>query len=247
VESLPNVLLQIFEKKQVFDPEGRSHPLDSNITESEALSLYRAIRSIRPGHCVEIGLAHGVSTLAILGAIAANQSGHHFVIDPFQRNYDYCGEAMIERAGFASLHTFFERFPEEVIPQLPKLQFGFIDSSHLFDLTIMEFVLIDKKLVPGGIIALHDLWMPAMQSVVRFILANRAYRICREFSEEAPRRSVRERCKESVGRWLSKIPVAKRVFSVNLLCTWSTFRTQNLLFLRKVSDDQRDWRFHQPF
>ena len=106
------------------------------------------------------------------------------MIDPFQRNYDYCGEAMIERAGFASLHTFFERFPEEVIPQLPKLQFAFIDSSHLFDLTIMEFVLIDKKLVPGGIIALHDLWMPAMQSVVRFILANRAYRICREFSEE---------------------------------------------------------------
>jgi predicted O-methyltransferase YrrM len=176
VENLPNTLLQIFENKEVFDPEGRSHPLDSNITESEAMSLYRAIRAVRPERCLEIGLAHGISTLAILGAIAANQSGHHFVIDPFQRNYDYCGEVMIERAGFASLYTFFERFPEEVIPQLPKLQFAFIDSSHLFDLTIMEFVLIDKKLEPGGITAFHD-----------------------------------------------------------------------LLFLRKVSDDQRDWRFHQPF
>jgi hypothetical protein len=71
------------------------------------------------------------------------------VVDPFQRNYNYCGEAMIERAGLASLHTIFEQFPEEVIPQLPKLQFALIDSSHLFDLTIMEFVLIDKKLELG--------------------------------------------------------------------------------------------------
>ena len=185
MEILPSVLVQALAEKEVFDLEDRSCPLDSNIAESEARSLFQAIRAVRPEHCLEIGLAHGISALAILGAIAANQTGHHFVIDPFQHNYGYCGEAIIRRAGFAPLHTFFDRFPEEVIPQLPTLQFAFIDSSHLFDLTIMEFVLIDKKLEPGGLIGLHDLWMPAMQSVARFILANRAYQICGDFAEGA--------------------------------------------------------------
>ncbi|PWT81523.1 MAG: hypothetical protein C5B58_09745 [Acidobacteria bacterium] len=245
MENLPSVLTQALAENQVFDLEGRSFPLESNIAASEARSLYQAIRTIRPEHCLEIGLAHGISALAILGAIAANQMGQHFVIDPFQRNYGYCGEAMIKRAGFARLHTFFERFPEEVIPQLPKLQFAFIDSSHLFDLTMMEFVLIDKKLEPGGLIALHDLWMPAMQSVTRFILANRAYRICCEFTSSRPMLSVRERCKDVFRLSLIRIPKAKRIFNPSLL--HPPFRTGNLMFLKKVSDDQRDWRMYQPF
>jgi predicted O-methyltransferase YrrM len=214
-------------EKEVFDLEDRPCRLNSNIAESEAWSLYQAVRATRPDYCLEIGLAHGISALAILGAIAANHMGHHFVIDPFQRNYSYCGEAMIQRAGLAPLHTFFEKFPEEVIPQLPELQFAFIDSSHLFDLTIMEFVLIDKKLGPGGLIALHDLWMPAMQSAARFILANRAYRICRELTGASTRPSLRSRYKAFVGRWLDKLPGSKWIFSTSLLRPWPTFRTGN--------------------
>jgi hypothetical protein len=217
------------------------------VSEEEALALYSAVRAVRPEQSLEVGLAHGVSALAILGAIFANGSGHHYVIDPFQRNYGYCGEAMIVRAGLGTRHSFLERFPEEVIPQIPSLQFAFIDSSHLFDLTLAEFVLIDKKLDPGGIIAFHDLWMPSLQSVVRFILANRTYSICREFSGNDPTPSVGQRIKELGGRCLRKIPGATRVLNANVLHPWSAFRTQNLLFLQKRSDDERDWRFHRPF
>jgi predicted O-methyltransferase YrrM len=246
-ENLPDLLREIFTKKQVFDFAGAPHPLGSNVSESEALDLYSAVRAIRPERSLEIGLAHGVSALAILAALAANGSGHHYVIDPFQHNYGYCGKTMIKRAGFSSLHTFFERFPEEVIPQLPKLRFAFIDSSHLFDFTLMEFVLIDKKLEIGGVIAFHDLWMPSIRSVVRFILANRAYKMCREFSENGSKPSIRQRFKEFVGRSVSKVPGAGRALNANVLLPWSTFRVQNLVFLQKLSDDRRDWRFHQPF
>ncbi|MEY2606011.1 MAG: hypothetical protein QOH31_3827 [Verrucomicrobiota bacterium] len=246
-ENLPGLLREIFTKKQVFDSAGAPHPLASNVSESEALDLYSAVRAIRPERSLEIGLAHGVSALAILAALAANGSGHHYMIDPFQRNYDYCGKAMIERAGFSSLHTFFERFPEEIIPQLPKLRFAFIDSSHLFDFTLLEFVLIDKKLEVGGIIAFHDLWMPSIQSVVRFVLANRAYEIRREFSENGSKPSIRQRFKELVGRSISKVPGARRVLNANVVRPWSTFRVQNLVFLQKLSNDRRDWRFHQRF
>jgi hypothetical protein len=119
-------------------------------------------------------LAHGISALAILAAISANGAlGHHYVVDPFQKNYANCGEAMITLGGFADRHTFLERFPEEVVPQLQRLQFAFIDASHLFDFTMMEFVLVDKKLEVGGLIALYDLWMPSLQTVLRFIHTNR--------------------------------------------------------------------------
>jgi predicted O-methyltransferase YrrM len=246
-DDLPGLLWQALERRQVFDPADVPYPLDSNVSESEVLELYSAVRQIRPERSLEIGLAHGISALAILAALAGNGSGHHFVIDPFQRNYGYCGEVMIERAGFSSLHTFFERFPEEVVPQLPKLQFAFIDSSHLFDFTLMEFVLIDKKLDVGGIVALHDAWMPSIQEVLRYILANRAYEICRDYSNKEGKLTPLQHCKELVSRSLRKLPGSRRFLSSNVLRPWWTFHQQNLVFLRKLAEDQRDWRFHEQF
>lgn len=143
METLPDVLVQALASKTAFAPDGTTRPLESNISREEAESLYAAVRSIQPICSLEIGLAHGISALAILAAISANGSlGHHYIIDPLQKNYANCGEAMICKAGLADRHTFLERFPEEVIPQLPRLQFAFIDASHLFDLTMMEFVLV---------------------------------------------------------------------------------------------------------
>jgi predicted O-methyltransferase YrrM len=244
---LADVLQEALSKKQVTDFAGVPHRLKSNVSEEEALAPYSMVRVLRPEQTLEIGLAHGVSALAILGALFANGSGHHYVIDPFQRKYGYSGEAMIARAGLGARHSFREQFPEEVIPRIPSLQFAFIDSSHLFDLTLTEFVLIDKKLDAGGIVAFHNLWMPSIQSVVRFILANRTYTICREFSGNDPTPSVGQRVKELGARCLRKIPGAARVLSANVLHPWSAFRIQNLLFLQKRSDDKRDWRFHRPF
>jgi predicted O-methyltransferase YrrM len=248
VENLPQAVLEVFQTRRVFAPDGQAQALESNVSQAEALQLYTAVRQLRPEYSVEIGLAHGISALAILSAISANGTGHHYVIDPFQANYGYCGEAMIQRAGYRDLHSLLEGFPEEVLPKLPGLEFALIDSSHLFDLTILEFVLIDKKLKAGGILALHDTWMPSIQAVLRFILANRAYEIRRDFSSEvAAELSMRVRWKQIAARWLGRMPGAERLLSTSVLRPWSTFEVGNLVFLRKLSNDQRDWRFHQRF
>lgn len=247
MENLPQVLVEVFQTNRIFAPDGKAQPLESNVSQTEALELYRAVRKLRPESSVEIGLAHGISALAVLAAISANGAGLHYVIDPFQANYCYCGEAMIQRAGYRELHCFLERFPEEVLPTLPRIQFALIDSSHLFDLTLLEFVLVDKKLEVGGMVALHDTWMPSIQAVLRFILANRAYEICREFSPDASRLSMRQRLKQSAAGFLSKLPRAKRLLNSNVLLPFSTFLAGNLVFLRKLSNDQRDWRYHQGF
>jgi predicted O-methyltransferase YrrM len=247
MENLPQFLLEVFETSRVFAPDGKAQPLESNISQAEALELYTAVRNLRPEYSVEIGLAHGISALAILAAISANGTGHHYVIDPFQANYGYCGEAMIQRAGYGDLHSLLERFPEEVLATLPGIKFGFIDSSHLFDLTLLEFVLIDKKLEVGGVVAFHDTWMPSIQAVLRFILGNRPYEICRDFSAEEPKLSMRQRWRQIAAQCLDKMPAAGRLLNANILRPWSTFLVGNLVFLRKLSDDQRDWRYHQPF
>jgi predicted O-methyltransferase YrrM len=247
MDTLPDLLLQALASKVAFAPDGTTRPLESNVSRDEAENLYSAVRSIKPGRSLEIGLAQGISALAILAAISANGLGHHYIIDPFQRKYANCGEAMITLAGLADQHTFLEQFPEEAVPQLPPLQFAFIDSSHLFDFTIMEFVLIDKKLDVGGIIALHDLWMPSIQAVVRFIQANRAYQICHDFVGAIPTPTLRQRSTALVSRFLKKVPGTRRVLNPSVLDPWSTFRLNNLVFLKKVQDDSRDWRFHRQF
>lgn len=247
MDTLPALLLQALASKVVFAPDGTTRPLESNISREEAEALYSAVRSVDPASSVEIGLAHGISALAILAAISSNGSGHHYVIDPFQKNYANCGEAMITLAGLADRHTFLEQFPEEAVPQLPRLQFAFIDASHLFDFTMMEFVLVDKKLDVGGIIALHDLWMPSLQAVVRFIRSNRAYKIRRDFSNAPQAPTLRQRSSELVSRVLKKLPGSRRVLNPNLLDPWCTFHLNNLVFLEKVRDDSRDWRFHCQF
>jgi len=245
--ALPDLLLKAFESKVVFAPDGTTRPLDSNISKEEAEALYSAVRSIKPVHSIEIGLACGISALAILAAISANGSGHHHVVDPFQSNYENCGEAMITLAGFADRHTFLARFPEEVVPQFPRAQFAFIDSSHLFDFTIMEFLLVDKRLDVGGIIAMHDSWMPSIQAVIRFIQANRAYRICRDYSPGIPTPSLRKRWTALASRILRRVPGSRRLLNPGVTDPWSTFRLSNLVFLEKMQDDSRDWRFHRRF
>ena len=57
----------------------------------------------------------------------------------------------------------------------PRVQFAFIDASHLFDLSVLDFTLIDKRLDVGGVVGFHDLWMPSLQKLVRYILTNRDY------------------------------------------------------------------------
>jgi hypothetical protein len=89
--------------------------------------------------------------------------------------------------------------------------------------------------------------MPSIQAVLRFILANRAYEICRDFSPRKPRLRLGQRWKHIIARCLDKIPAAERIFDSKILVPWSTFQIGNLVFLRKLSNDQRDWRYYQRF
>ena len=121
------------------------------------------------------------------------------------------------------------------MPPLPKLRFGFIDSSHPFDLTIHEFCLIDRKLKVGGILVFRDMWMPSLKKLLRKVLANRSYELVENFdaAEAASPCTMKQAIKRGMLRALHVVPGKKRIFREELLClrqsrnAESSYFTQN--------------------
>ncbi len=236
---LPPLLLEAFTTGTVKSAGATRVPLASNVSQEEAVLLYDTVRTLKPENSAEVGFAQGISTLAILKALHDNDAGRHHVADPFQANYGNAGLTMVREAGLDARLCFFDKFAEQVFPELPPLQFVFIDSSHLFDLTVAEFVLADKRLDPGGVIGFHDTWMPSVRKAVRYILANRGYRL-RGAS------TVRS-WKSLLSRAIRAMPGASRIFSPEALAPWSTLGIGNLVLMEKVENDRRDWQYHRRF
>lgn len=236
---LPKVLLEAFRTQKVHARGGRTLPLDSNVSREEAERLYAVVAGLRPSASVEVGLAKGVSTLAILKALSDSGGGVHHVIDPFQADWGDSGLEMVERSGLGAHFRFYREFPERVIPALDAVQFAFIDASHLFDLTLMEFILVDKKLAVGGVVGFHDMWMPATQRVVRFILQNRKYQLF----EPTGVTTLRQR----IGGLLRSVPWSHRIFSQDLLRPVEIASYGNLVLLQKLDEDTRDTRDYAEF
>jgi methyltransferase family protein len=190
---LPAVVTDALASGDALRPDGTVTPLRANVTERDAQRLYDLVRTIRPCVTVELGLGQGISALAIAQALTDNGRGVHHVIDPYEHaKWDDVGLANIRRANLDERITFYDVFPEHVIPTMPRVEFAFMDGSHLFDLVLLDFVLVDKQLEVGGVIGVHDLWMRSIQKVLRYILANRHYRIyddvpSRPKSEPSPR------------------------------------------------------------
>lgn len=224
-------------------------PFFDAINTNEALLLYSAVRNLSPAHSLEVGFCCGGSGLAILKALQDNGAGgKHHVCDPFQSTYaNGAGLANVARSGLSGLLDFHEVFPEEFIPTLPRLQFAFVDASHLFDLSLLEFSLIDKKLDLGGVIAFHDLWMPSLQKLVRYILGNHHYKL-----HAIPNTDWQIPARVSLLRkvsaaMLSNLPKSDRIFSQEILRPWGALGIGNLVFLEKTKNDDRDWRHFRNF
>jgi predicted O-methyltransferase YrrM len=214
----------------------------------EALQLYSTVRKLKPENTLEIGFCCGGSGLAILQSLEDNGKGTHHAVDPYQTSYAAnMGRHNVSRAGLEHRLRFFETFPENAIAALPRLQFAFIDASHLFDLTILDFVLVDKLLDEGSVLALHDAWMPAIQKVIRFILSNRDYVAVHPSRDSKPRGSIRSRAFQAARRACKILPRSERIFAPEFLTPWLYYGFGNIALLKKVAEDRRDWRAFHPF
>ncbi len=179
---LPHLLEQIYETGEVEDEQGARHPArPTSISRDEALALARCARDHRASRTLEVGMAYGLSTLALAGA----HVGAHVAIDPFQRtDWRSIGMLNVARSGLEGRVRLIERRSDEALADLAargeRFDLAFIDGLHLFDATLVDFHFVDRLLDVGGRVALHDLWMPSVRAAVDFIAANRAYEATRE-------------------------------------------------------------------
>lgn len=248
-------LQKIVQEGRIKTVDGTYWPIKGSINPDEMDDLSLAFHEIKPSTSIELGLGHGVSAVMFAQAMQSISNGQlHFVhhaIDPYQKEaFSNIGAQAPGVYGYDKHFLFHHKFPEEVLPQFSKIQFAFIDASHLFDLTVLDFVLVDKKMDVGGVIAFHDAWMPSLRKVIRYILANRDYEpwMPKEIEKDDTFRiTPMQRAKDLLAFMLKLIPGHTRIFSQELLLPWHNIAHRSLIFLKKKGDDKRDWRLHMPF
>lgn len=161
---------------------GRKQPLSIYIPAAQGNLLYSLVRFLRPRRTLEVGMANGISSLYIAQALQDLGSGTHLAIDPYQLSqWDDVGMVTLERAELNHLVSIDRRPSHWALPDLDeagqRIQFAFVDGSHLFDYVMTDFMAIDRILDVGGLIAFDDSDWSAVNQVIRFALANRAYEV----------------------------------------------------------------------
>jgi predicted O-methyltransferase YrrM len=198
------------------------------IHRANAEALHEAVLAERPNTVVEVGMAYGASSLAILGALDELGSGQLISVDPNQRTqWEGRGLAVVAEAGFSERHQLIEEPSYLALPELlrrgQRLDLAYVDGWHTFDYALLDFFYLDRMLGPGGVVGFNDCGWPSVEKVLRYVLANRPY-------EEtdvglAPRWITRKRWHRVIAR---RVNTADR-------------------YLRKVDDSEPGWDFFADF
>src|SRR5271170_1662357 len=91
------ILKDMFESRSSYSQSGERIPIHSNIQLSYAEALYELVLRTDPAVVLEVGVAFGVASLAILSALRLGKNhGKLISIDPAQSSYwKGCGRAAI--------------------------------------------------------------------------------------------------------------------------------------------------------
>jgi predicted O-methyltransferase YrrM len=238
------VLDKIYETQLVEDIEGNLiNPFPTSTPYDIGRLFQQLIKEHNFNQTLEIGMAYGLSSMFICQAHQDKGLGSHIAIDPFQSSeWKSVGLLNVSKAGLSEYFHFYEEFSYEVLPRLlnqgEKIDFAFIDGSHHFDYTLVDFFYIDKLLEVGGYVVFDDIWMPGIRKALYFILRNRMYELVKN-----PTSSSRQK---RAGRFMKRFfqnPLEKNYDGIKFL-------PDNICVLKKIADesgDNRPWDFYRSF
>lgn len=161
----------MLQQAEVIAADGSRLPLRDNIPVLECLILQAWVRGHKPNRLLEIGLGYGVSTLFLCDALTWQKGAIYHIIDPYQdRDWHSIGWLNLVRAGYADRVQIHKDLSGTVLPQLyaDEIRFDFIlvDGSHDAQQVRDDVGYGVELLAPGGIIALDDIQLPAVQTAV---------------------------------------------------------------------------------
>jgi predicted O-methyltransferase YrrM len=195
ISQLP-VISRIAQTGGVEDAAGTILPLHSGIDPKYAQVLHDLVLREKPELVVEIGMAYGISTMAVLSALEANGSGRLISIDPSQTSFwKGIGMLNVQRSGWAARHQLIEKSDHIALPELlaqgTKVQLAYIDGTHTFDHVFLDLFYLDKMLERGRLVGFNDCIYPAIHKVLQFLRTHRRYQeidvgLPREFTGKVP-------------------------------------------------------------
>lgn len=154
--------------------------VNSGISLGHASALYEYIKKTKPKRVLEVGMANGISAVAMLQALKENGFGELISIDPYQSS-DWGGRGLklIKECGLAGIHRLVEEPDYLALPRLLEarlqLDFAYIDGWHTFDYTLVDFWYVDKMLNVNGTVAFNDCGMRAVSKAIGFLKTHRDY------------------------------------------------------------------------
>lgn len=152
--------------------------IDAAIPPHFAAELTRQVRDAAPRLAVEIGMANGLSSVAILAGLP--QGSKLISIDPFQRS-DWHSEGLnlVAATDRAADHSLIERPDYLALPELLRddvaVDFVYIDGMHTFDYVALDAFYADKLLSVGGIMAFNDCGFRSIHKFLKFFRQHRRY------------------------------------------------------------------------
>ena len=139
----------------------------------------------------ETGFASGVSAISMMSALG--RTATHVAIDPFQGAFSFAGvrgvaEYRRRRGDQAPAFVHLNETASFGLAWLAKRRVCFdvflMDDGHKFDDNIVELYTVSKLLSVGGVLLLHDAWLPSVRKTVAYIKASLP------FLQPLPRRAM---------------------------------------------------------
>lgn len=205
-------------------------PLESSVSPAEGALIERVIAETRPKVYVEVGLAYGIS--ALYAAKALSNTGvtyTHHVIDPAQHT-DWHGVGMynLMANGFSDNTILHEMGSEQALPLLEQqgieIDAAFIDGWHTFDHALVDFFYINRMLRVGGVVMFDDANWCSVNKLLRYI---EKYPCYERFGSAGGFSFANAFSRIKEGRYPS----------------WRT----RCVALRKITKDERSWKWYCPF
>lgn len=167
--------------------DGRCYELfPDSLTPERAAFLERVCAGAAPEATLEIGMAWGMSTLAILSVLAeaGRRFRPHVVIDPMQRlRYRDAALLSIHRAGADNLIEFLAKSSIVALPRLAGrvFDFAFVDGLHRYSNVFCDLWLLHPLLKPGAVVVLDDVWFDDVKRICAFAEKHLGYRFHSEY------------------------------------------------------------------
>lgn len=174
------LLGEALRRNRTWSSAGAEIELSSGISSENAVRLFGIVERQAPGRSLEIGMAHGVSTVAILAAGSGRDDGALVSVDPHESDHwQGAGMELVRRCGWAGRHSLVERPDYLALPEMlargETYDLVYVDGMHSFEHTFLDFFYSDRLLNVGGILGFNDVGMPAVRKVIRYIQSHTGY------------------------------------------------------------------------